>query len=354
MRSRIFIPIAIVVAVLVVLPFAALTETGVEVGIKEALGFDPEACAAPTNLASPWTEGPSLAFERDEPRAVPIDGDAYLVGGATSLLEEVNGELLVDPSDALTRFDPRSGEYAELAPMPKPLNHVGVAAYRGDLYVLGGYGRQVTSNTSRDFYRYDPETDSWSRLPDLPGPRAAMAVGVIGGKLYVAGGARDQVPLDQTYVYDFRSRRWSQLASMHSRREHVGDAVLDGKLYVLGGRAPHSLAVTTAERYDPKTNRWERLAPMPVPSGGLAAAATDDAVIAIGGGNDEAGTVTGAVQELDPKTDEWTRLPDLRTARHGHGAALVGDKIWVFGGSDCAYFNATDLVEWLRAPGASS
>jgi len=354
MRSRVFIPIAIVAAVLIVLPFAALTETGVEVGIKEALGFDPEACAAPTNLASPWTEGPSLAFERDEPRVAAIDGDAYLVGGATSLLEDEDGELLVDPSDALTRFDPRSGKYTELAPMPRPLNHVGVVAYRGDLYVLGGYGQHVTSNTSKDFYRYNTATGTWSQLPDLPQPRAAMAIGVIGDKLYVAGGARDRVPLDETYVYDFRSKRWSRLASMRSRREHVGEAVLGGKLYVLGGRAPHSLAVTMAERYDPRTDRWERLAPMPVPSGGLAAVATHGRVIAIGGGNDGAGTVTGAVQELDPQSGEWTRLPDLRTPRHGHGAALVGDKIWVFGGSDCAYFNATDLVEWLRAPGASS
>jgi hypothetical protein len=348
MRNRVFIPIAIVIAVLVVLPLAALTETGVEVGIKEALGFDPEACSAPTNLASPWTEGPSLAFDRDEPRAATIGDDAYLVGGATSLLEEVDGELLVDPSDALTRFDPRSGKYTELAPMPRPLNHVGVVAYRSDLYVLGGYGRRVASNTSKDFYRYDLVTDTWSRLPDLPQPRAAMAAGVIGDRLYVAGGARNGVPLDETYAYDFRSGRWTRLANMHSRREHVGEAVLDGKLYVLGGRAPGSLAVNAAERFDPATDGWERLAPMPVPSGGLAAIEEGGKVIAVAGGNDGAGTVTGAVQEFDPASGEWTRLPDLRTARHGHGVALLDDMIWVFGGSDCAYFNATDRVEWLH------
>ena len=39
---------------------------------------------------------------------------------------------------------------------------------------------------------------------------------------------------------------------MHTRREHVGEAALDGKLYVLGGRAPRSLAVDTAERFDPQ------------------------------------------------------------------------------------------------------
>lgn len=348
MKGWLAIPIVLVAVVLVALPAVALTESGLEKDVKEAVGLDPDACQGPTNLASPWSEGPSLAFKRDEPRAAVIGDHAYLVGGAISLLEEEDGELLVEPSDSLTRFDPQTGTYTELAPMPRPLNHVGVVAYRGDLYVLGGYGRKVTSNTSKDFYRYDPETDRWSRLADLPRPRAAMALGVIGDRLYVAGGARDRIPLDETYSYDFRSGRWTRLASMQSRREHVGEAVLDGKLYVLGGRAPGSLAVNTAERFDPAANRWERLPPMPVPSGGLAAVEEGGKVIALAGGNDEAGTVTGAVQEFDPKSSEWTRLPDLRTPRHGHGATIVDDRIWIFGGSDCAYFNATDKVESLH------
>jgi N-acetylneuraminic acid mutarotase len=348
MRSWLLIPIVLVAAVLVVLPVAALTETGIEVDLKEAVGMEPDACQAPTNLASPWTEGPDLAYKRDEPRATVIGDDAYLVGGATSLLEEEDGELLVDPSDSLTRFNPRTGVYTELTPLPQPRNHVGVVTYQGDLYVLGGYGRHVTANTSKHFYRYDPETDRWSRLADLPRPRAAMAVGVIDNRLYMAGGARDRIPVDETYSYDFRSGRWSRLANMHSRREHVGEAVLDGKLYVLGGRTPESLAATTAERFDPATDRWERLAPMPVPSGGLAAVEEGGKVIALAGGNDDAGTVTGAVQEFDPVSGEWTRLPDLRTPRHGHGAAIIDDRIWVFGGSDCAYFNATDKVESLH------
>ena len=67
-----------------------------------------------------------------------------------------------------------------MTPLPEPRNHVGTAVYRGDLYVLGGYGRRVDTDTSKRFYRYDPETSRWTRMPDLPVPRSAMAVGVIG------------------------------------------------------------------------------------------------------------------------------------------------------------------------------
>ena len=347
------LPIGLIALVLVALPVAALTETGLEKDVRGALGFDDEACAPPKNLASAWTEGPALALRRDEPRVAVIGGDAYLVGGTLEVVHSPGERLLLTPSDQLTRFNPHSGAYTELAPLPEALNHMGVVAYRGDVYALGGYGKRVDTHTGKKFFRYDPATDRWSRMPDMPEPRAAMAVGVIGNRLIVAGGARDRVPLSTAFAYDFRSHRWSRLPDMGSRREHVGDAVLGGKLYVLGGRAPQSLAVDTAERYDPVAGRWEGLPPMPVPVGGVAAVDAKGDVIAIGGGDDGRGTVSGAVQEFDPQTERWSLLSGLRIARHGQGAAFVGDRIWAFGGSDCAYYHATDSVESLSLKDSS-
>ncbi len=347
MRGWLWVPIALILALLIALPAIALTESGLEKDAKEAVGLDLDECEPATNLASPWLAGPPLAELRDEPRAVALGDRIYLVGGTTEIEEIGPDRYVLDASDELTRFDPRSGRYEQLAPLPRPLNHVGLTTYRGDIYVAGGYGRLIDAKTSRAFYRYDPETDTWSRLPDMPAPRAAGAVGILGHSLIWAGGGRNSVARSETFAYDFRTRRWSRLPSMGSRREHVGEAVLDGKLYVLGGRAPKSQAVDTAERFDPRSGEWETLPPMPVPSGGLAAVAFDDAVVAVSGGDDGAETVTGAVQEFDPVGETWKLLPELRTARHGHGATIAGDEVWVFGGSNCAFFNPTDKVEHL-------
>ncbi|HKI65838.1 MAG TPA: kelch repeat-containing protein [Solirubrobacterales bacterium] len=348
MRGWHLIPIGLVVLLLIALPVAALTETGVEEDVKTTLGIDIDHCEPPADLASPWDEEPALSAKRDEPRVAVIGGDAYLVGGTLEVVHSPGERLLLTPSDQLTRFDPRTGSYTELAPLPEALNHMGVVAYRGDVYALGGYGERVDAHTGKRFFRYDPATNRWTRLPDLPEPRAAMAAGVIGHELIVAGGARDRIPLATTYAYDFESGSWSRLPDMGSRREHVGHAVLDGRLYVLGGRAPESLAVDTAERYDPARRRWEALPRMPVPVGGVAAVAARGGVVAVGGGDDGRGTVSGAVQEFDPASDEWSLLSGLRIARHGHGVAFLGDRIWVFGGSDCAYYHGTDSVESLR------
>jgi len=347
MRGWLWVPIALVVGLLIALPAVALTETGLEQDAKEAVGLDLDECEPATNLASPWLEGPALAEPRDEPRAIALGDSIYLVGGTLAIEEIGPDRYLLDATDELTRFDPRTGRYEELAPLPQPLNHVGLTTYRGDIYVAGGYGRRVDADTKKTFYRYDPQTDRWTRLPDMPAPRAAGAVGILGHRLIWAGGGLDSVARSEVFSYDFRTGRWSQLPSMGTRREHVGEAVLGGRLYVLGGRAPHTTAVDTAERFDPGTGDWEALPPMPVPSGGLAAVALDDAVIAVSGGDDNAETVTGAIQEFDPARNEWELLPELRTARHGHGATVADDEVWVFGGSNCAFFNPTDKVEHI-------
>jgi N-acetylneuraminic acid mutarotase len=349
MRGWLLLPIALVACVVVGLPVAALTDSGVENELRGSLGFDTDDCTATVDLDSAWREGPELPLELDEPRAATIDGKIYLAGGITAITS-LPGRLLLEPSALLLRFDPETERYEELAPMPRALNHIGVVAHGGNLYVLGGYGETLDENTASGFYRYDVDRNRWSRMPDLPEPRAAMAAGVVGDRLILAGGALDNVPMADVFAFDFGARRWSRLPDMPAPREHTGAVALGGKLYVFGGRSPKSSAVRTAAAYDVAKRRWQRLAPMPVASGGLIVVPVGNRPVALGGGNDLAETVTAAVQELAPASGRWTDLPGLRTARHGHGASVADGKIWVFGGSPCAYFNATDDVEWLPVP----
>lgn len=48
---------------------------------------------------------------------------------------------------------------------------------------------------------------------------------------------------------------------MLSRRSSAGVAVLEGMLYVAGGNDGTS-CLNSVERYNPKTNTWESVAPM--------------------------------------------------------------------------------------------
>jgi non-specific serine/threonine protein kinase len=354
MRGWHLIPIAIIVLVVVGLPLAAFTDTGVEHDLRKGLGLSTGQCEPTPDLASAWQSRADMPFDLDEPRAAALDGAIYLVGGIHGIEEASDGSFELESSDELTRFDPASETFTELAPMPRALNHIGVVPYDHHLYVLGGYQRRLDRNTGDGFFRYDPKTDHWSQMPPMPTSRAAMAAAAIGDELIVAGGARDNVPLSETIAFDFDSGRWTRLPDMHSEREHVGAAALGDRLYVLGGREPETLAGDTAESYDLSENRWRVLPRMPVGTGGLGVVSVDGDVVAVGGGNDAAATVTGAVQEFDPRTAKWKLLSGMRIARHGHATAAVGNTIWVFGGSPCPYYNASHSVEALEVKGGGS
>lgn len=54
---------------------------------------------------------------------------------------------------------------------------------------------------------------------------------------------------------------WTPIANMLSRRSSAGVAVLEGMLYVAGGNDGTS-CLNSVERYNPKANTWESVAPM--------------------------------------------------------------------------------------------
>jgi N-acetylneuraminic acid mutarotase len=190
------------------------------------------------------------------------------------------------------------------------------------------------------------------RLPSLPTPRGAVAAAVVGDRLYVAGGMAAGVPLRVVEAYDFGAGGWERVADLPADREHIAGVSLGGRFYVVGGRNRQTDALPDVTRYDPATDSWERLPDMPVRAGGGEAQPFDGALLAIGGGDDRGGTVTGAVQRFDPASEDWTELAEMRTPRHGFGSAVVGERIYTFGGSPCARFAASDFVEVFTPPGA--
>ena len=87
---------------------------------------------------------------------------------------------------------------------------------------------------------------------------------------YVAGGLDDSgASLNVLEAYDPSGNTWMALAPLGTPRDNPACASLDGLLYVFGGRTRLSDGteveprLTTVEVYDPLTNMWSDLAPMP-------------------------------------------------------------------------------------------
>ena len=295
---------------------------------------------------SGWTAEPPTKVARTEVGAARVGNAAYVTGGFVA-----RGSATVA---TVERYDLDRGRTKVVAPMPVALNHAPAVAYRGAVYVVGGYagsGHAADAGT-RGLLRYDPRRDRWSRLAPMPTARGALCAGVVGNRLYAVGGASSGQPLATLEVYDFRSGRWSAGPPMEKPREHLACAVAGGSVYALAGRAAGEGNFTIAERYDPASGAWRRVADMGKARGGIAAATVDDRVVVVGG-EEGAGTIK-EVEAYDPGTDRWQALPDLPTPRHGLGAVAYRDRVYVLEGGTSPGFSFSRTVEALVARRASS
>jgi len=142
---------------------------------------------------------------------------------------------------------------------------------------------------------YDTTTNTWSSARPMLTARNHQGAALIDGKIYVVGGRVGSTfiiglstNVSTNEVYDVAKDTWSSVLGVPTARSGVGVAVLNGRMHVLGGEAYlNDLVGTyrTHEAYDPRTNTWERLPPMPTPRHGLAVAEIGGRIYAVSGSN---------------------------------------------------------------------
>ncbi|MCL2288400.1 MAG: hypothetical protein FWC33_04405 [Candidatus Bathyarchaeota archaeon] len=129
---------------------------------------------------------------------------------------------------------------------------------------------------------------------------------------------------------------WNTKASMNRARANLGVAVVDGKIYAIGGYTVEdnnfvAVFVGTNECYDPVSNTWVTLEPMPTPRAGFAIATYQGKIYCIGGDNSaEEGMPNGLCSNefYDPITDSWSSKSDAPFFGPVQ-AAVVNGKIFV-------------------------
>lgn len=300
--------------------------------------------AATVAAALAWTPLPPATLSRSELSAARVGDSIYVVGGFGA-----SGRTTA----AVERYEIRRRRWRRVRPMPVALNHPAAVAYRGMLYVSGGYTNEsALSEPSGVLLRFNPQTRRWRRLPAAPTPRAAHAAAVIRGRLYVAGGANDSGSLRSLEIYDFARRRWSNGPDfVGPARNHTTGVASGGLFYVLAGRDAQNYAM--AERYDPRRRTWQALPPMRTARGGIASARLRDGRIVVFGGEELTGAGARSIQEVelfDPRTRRWSALPDMRTPRHGLGGAALGNRVFALQGGPQPGLSFSNAIEFLDVP----
>ena len=266
-----------------------------------------------------------MAAARYTHAAAVLDGAIHIVGGAD--LSQCS------TLTAHAAYDPVADAWSALAPMSTPRAHPGAAVLNDGskdlLYVVGGAAISCGFKAAT-MEAYDPATNSWTAKASMPGGgRNSMGVAVIDNRMYVVGGiATGEAVTAIGEMYNPITDTWSPIAPMPSVRYAMAIGAIDGILYAAGGGndIPNFTAV---DAYDPTTNSWSSKAPLSTQRAYVASAVVNGLLYAIGGQNS---INLSSVEIYNPATDSWSAGPALPAARSIMPAANVDGRIYLTGG----------------------
>ena len=300
-----------------------------------------------TSGGSGATGGASGAGALDPPPGEYSERAPLLEANSEMAVAEVAGKIYVlggypasrVPQTTVQAYEPATDTWVLATPLPIAIHHPVAAGVGGKLYSLGG--QLSTGDTNRTLV-WDPSTGgAWVDVAPMPTPRGAGVGAVIDDKIYVAGG---RPPAGNAFeVYDISDDAWTSLADVpqtYPDRNHLAGTAIGGKVYIAGGRyAGGSFSdpmTDSLDVYDPNTGLWESKAPMLRPRGGVNGIAAFGCLFVWGGEGNSIGEPNNVFPDhdvYDPTTDTWTALAPLPTPVHGvTGAAFLDGIIYMPGG----------------------
>jgi hypothetical protein len=192
----------------------------------------------------------------------------------------------------------------------------------------------------------------WQACAPMPTPGYGFACAAVGSRVYAIGGVVSEVdstvPRLAVEAYDAAADSWiTGFAPPPAPKWYSGCAVLDGKIYVIGGTDGSDLS--RVDRFDPATNTWDTVAPLPWPRWALAGCAYAGCIYAIGGFTTALGTYRRAVARFTPDSGlgQWTVVESLWTRRTSPATAIASGKMCAVGGR---YYNDLSTFEFYIPP----
>ncbi len=327
-RTALLYPsMALTLGILLLLLMSLLLTTAVQAA-DQSPAVDGEA-------AEEWLYSPLLAQAVADPSTVTDGSMIHVVGG---LSQE-------GPSNRHWQFDPTTQRWQALPLLPVPRSDAAAAIIGNMLYVAGGYNMWYGGALSYT-HSYNLTTQQWITASALITPVSGAAGVVVNDELIVLGGFDNISESAYVQLYDPIKNQWRVGAPMPVSRSEFDAVVLGNLVYVIGGNIISTTAHSTAAKvesmpatlvstYDPQTEEWHTVAPLPAPRIDFTAVARNGKIYVIGGTDR---WITGSAQKdlfiYDPLRDEWTLGPTLPNARAGLRSTRWENTIFVIGGYD--------------------
>ncbi|WP_438423596.1 Kelch repeat-containing protein [Aquimarina macrocephali] len=273
-------------------------------------------------------------------------------------------------------------EWKEKAKLPQPMRGAAVSC-NNNIYFMEAHSKVS------GVYEYNVVEDIWKKTTNMITRGWNVNLVEIDGLIYAIGGAGGAgKPLDRLEAYNPLNNTWNVLAPMPTGRQHNTSCVVNDKIYVMGGIAKSNrtnkiVKTENNEVYNPKSNSWQTLSPLPTPCGDpiisavgnniyvlcgdvlwmydtlsdiwetkkncpvwisilLGSAVINDKIIFPGGQNKDEKAVS-SVYIYNTTNDTWIKSTNLPKPIQIGGIATLSGKIYMIGGNDTD-FNKYDTV----------
>ncbi len=193
-----------------------------------------------------WTAKAPMPLARAALAAAVVDGKIYTAGGWPAAR-----------STDFSVYDPDSDAWTALPDLPTPRNHLGAAATGGIFYAVGGRSELgAGAGNVGAVEAFDPATGSWIAMAPLPTARSGLGVAAIDSLILALGGEGNDANPDGTFgqneALDVRAERYFSFEPLPTPVHGIGAAVLDGRVHVPGGGPVEGFSHTQLHQvYDP-------------------------------------------------------------------------------------------------------
>jgi N-acetylneuraminic acid mutarotase len=144
---------------------------------------------------------------------VIVNDKVYIIGGSTT-------ESCKDATDTVLMFDPATNTCTELNSLPYPVSEMATVAWKDNVVVLGGEGKE--GNILNTVILYNVATKRHSMLPEMRQKRSGCTAVTIGDNIITMGG-RDETytKLSSVECYNFQTNTWTEFPAMAEARAYA-------------------------------------------------------------------------------------------------------------------------------------
>lgn len=274
----------------------------------------------------------SLPTARTESGSTVCQGKIVIAGGLNSFAQTLTSVQI---------YDPVTDVWTDGPDLPEPINHASLTSLGDTVYVVGGFGPLGLRLRWFMFARWDPlptvyklhlPSGQWITGAPMPVPRGAGGIALVDSVIWYVGGIDENREFTNTsFRYDIRTNRWSEGPPMTTRRDHLRVEAVGHTLYAISGRQDDlRLNLSTVEALNTESLTWKTCASIPIARGGLGSVQLDGKIYTFGG--EMTWTCLDQLERYDPATDSWEVLDPLPEGRHGIQGAVVNGVIHLISG----------------------